>query len=118
MRLPTCIQKCHFLLLSIQKCQYRFLLLAFKKCLECLDYKLSPLFEASTTPVNKLFEVFLVKFAETVDQFAPKRKATRKEKKLGLKPWISRGLLVARGKVLSGPRDFSEITNIINLIAT
>ena len=25
---------------------------------------------------------------------------------------------VARGKVLSGPREFSEMTNIINLIAT
>ena len=63
------------------------------KFLECLDWKLGPLFEASTTPVNELFEVFLATFAKTVNQFAPKRKATRKEKKLGLKPWISRGLL-------------------------
>ena len=63
------------------------------KFLECLDWKLGPLFEASTTPVNELFEVFPATFAETVNQFAPKRKATRKEKKLGLKPWITRGLL-------------------------
>ena len=63
------------------------------KFLECLDWKLGPLFEASITPVNELFENFLATFAETVNQFAPKRKATRKEKKLLLKPWISRGLL-------------------------
>ena len=63
------------------------------KFLECLDWKLGPLFEATTTPVNELFEVFLATFAETVNQFALKRKATRKEKKLGLKPWVSRGFL-------------------------
>ena len=51
------------------------------KFLRRLDWKLSPLFEASTTPVNELFEVFLATFAETVNQFAPKRKATRKREK-------------------------------------
>ena len=52
------------------------------------------MFEPLLIPVNELFELFLATFAKTVlDQFAPKRKATRKEKKLGLKPWISRGLL-------------------------
>ena len=56
------------------------------KFLECLDWKLGPLFEASTTPVNELFEVFLATFAETVNQFAPKRKATQKRKSSGSNP--------------------------------
>ena len=49
-----------------------------------LDYKLSFLFESPFIPVNKLFELFLVTFAEIVEQFAPKRKATRREKDFGL----------------------------------
>ena len=63
------------------------------KFLECLDNKLSSLFETSLIPINELFELFLATFVEIVDQFAPERKATRKEKRLRLKPWISRGLL-------------------------
>ena len=63
------------------------------KFLECLDNKLCSLFETPLIPVNKLFELFLATFAEIIDQFAPERKATRKEKRLRLKPWISRGLL-------------------------
>ena len=63
------------------------------KFLECLNNKLSSLFETPNIPINKLFELFLTTFAETVNQFALPRKATRKEQRLGLKPWISRGLL-------------------------
>ena len=51
------------------------------KSLECLDNKLSSLFDTPLIPVNELFELFLATFAEIVDQFASKRKATRKEKK-------------------------------------
>ena len=35
------------------------------------------------------FEGFVEAFTNLVDQFAPLRTATRKEKKLGLKPWIT-----------------------------
>ena len=56
------------------------------KFLECLDNKLSSQFETHLIPVNELFELFLATFAEIVDQFAPERKATRKEKRLWLIP--------------------------------
>ena len=46
-----------------------------------------------TTPVNELADSFLATFSEIVDQFAPKRNASRKERKIRSKPWISRGLL-------------------------
>ena len=63
------------------------------KFFECLGYKLNSLFEFPIISVNKLSELFLVAFAEIVDQFASKRIATRKENRLRLKPWISRDLL-------------------------
>ena len=54
------------------------------KFLDYLDNKLSSLCETPLISVNELFELFLATFAETIDQFAPKRKATRKEKRLRL----------------------------------
>ena len=47
----------------------------------------------SSMIVNELYDSFVAIFAEVVDKFAPMRKASRKEKKLKLKPWISNGLL-------------------------
>ena len=63
------------------------------KFLESLHLRLSPMFEVNTIPVNELADSFLAKFTEVVDQFAPKRNASRKERKIRSKPWISRGLL-------------------------
>ena len=63
------------------------------KFLECLHLRLSPMFEVNTIPVNELADSFLETFIEVVDQFAPKRNASRKERKIRSKPWISRGLL-------------------------
>ena len=56
------------------------------KFLECLHLRLSPMFEVNTSPVNELADCFLATFAEIVDQFAPKRRASRKDKKLDLNP--------------------------------
>ena len=64
-----------------------------EKFLECLLVRLSPMFEVNTIPVNELADSFLATFSEIVDQFAPKRNASRKERKIRSKPWISRGLL-------------------------
>ena len=61
--------------------------------LKCLHLRLSPMFEVNTMPVNELADSFLATFTEVVDQFAPKRNASRKERKIRSKPWISRGLL-------------------------
>ena len=63
------------------------------KFLECLHLRLNPMFEVNTIPVNELADSFLATFTEVVDQFAPKKNASRKERKIRSKPWISRGLL-------------------------
>ena len=61
--------------------------------LDELHEKLTHLFNTSYVTVNELYNSFVAIFAEVVDKFAPMRKASRKEKKLKLKPWISNGLL-------------------------
>ena len=61
--------------------------------LDYLKYKHSNHFENNCYLANKLFHNFVSIFAKVVDLFAPKRKATRKEKKLKLKPWLAPGLL-------------------------
>ena len=61
--------------------------------LDCLYIKLGNLFESNCYSANKLFDNFISIFTEVVDLFAPKRNATRKEKKLKLKPWLTPCLL-------------------------
>ena len=58
-----------------------------------LNYELQCLFEDRSKNVNELYEGFVEAFTNLVDQFAPMRAATRKEKKLGLKPWITSNLI-------------------------
>ena len=58
-----------------------------------LNYELYSLFEDKSKNVNELYEGFVEAFTNLVDQFAPLRTATRKEKKLGLKPWITSDLI-------------------------
>ena len=43
--------------------------------------------------INDLFDIFIDKFAKTVNNHAPLRKATRKESRLKSKPWLFPGLL-------------------------
>ena len=61
--------------------------------LDELHEKLTHLFNTSYITVNELYDSFVAIFAEVVDKFAPMKKASRKEKILKLKPWISNGLL-------------------------
>ena len=58
-----------------------------------LNYELYSLFEDKSKNVNELYEGFEEAFTNLVDQFAPLRTATRKEKKLGFKPWITSDLI-------------------------
>ena len=54
---------------------------------EFLDYlhiKLGNLFKNNCFSANKLFDNFISIYTEVVDLYAPKRNATRKEKKLKL----------------------------------
>ena len=46
-----------------------------------------------TKSVNEQFDQIVSTLSEVVDIHAPLRKATRKEKRLKLKPWITRGIL-------------------------
>ena len=64
-----------------------------KEFLDYLPIKLSNVFEINCYSANKLFDNFISIFTEVVNLFAPKRNATRKEKKLKLKPWLTPGLL-------------------------
>ena len=61
--------------------------------LDKLLEKLTHLLNTSYVTVNELYDSFVAIFAEVVDKFAPMRKASRKEKKLKRKPWISNDLL-------------------------
>jgi len=61
--------------------------------LDELNEKIVYLFAESENSVNEIYDRFVTIFMETVDKFSPMRKATRKEKKLRLKPWITYGLL-------------------------
>ena len=61
--------------------------------LDHLHIKLGNLFENNCYSANKLFGNFVSIFTEVVDLFAPQRNATRKEKKLKLKPWLTPALL-------------------------
>jgi len=63
-----------------------------KEFLYELNCKLSRLFKNNSLSVNELFDRFVSIFTDTVDQFDPMRKATRKEK-LQKKPWLTGGLL-------------------------
>ena len=48
---------------------------------------------AESDPVNKQFEAFYKIFHETIDKFAPAKKASRKEKRIYFKPWLSKSIL-------------------------
>ena len=61
--------------------------------LNYLNIKLTDLFENNYYSANKLFDNFVSLFSEVVNLFVPKRNATRKEKKLKLKPWPTPGML-------------------------
>ena len=54
-----------------------------------LNYELYCLFEDKSQNVNEQYEGFVEAFTNMVDQFAPLKTATRKAKKLGLKPRIT-----------------------------
>ena len=61
--------------------------------IDYLHIKLGNLFENNCYSANKLFDNFISIFTEVVDLFAPQRNATRKEKKLKLKPRLTPALL-------------------------
>ena len=64
-----------------------------EKFLDYLHIKLGNLFENNCYSAHKLLDNSILIFTEVVDLLAPKRNATRKEKKLKLKPWLTPGLL-------------------------
>ena len=58
-----------------------------------LNEKLIYLFHASHKSVNELYGSFVATVSKVVNKLAPMRKASRKEKKLKLKPWITPNVL-------------------------
>ena len=61
--------------------------------LEELENRLQVESLAESDPVNKQFEAFYEIFYETIDKFAPAKKASRKEKRIYFKPWLSKSIL-------------------------
>ena len=61
--------------------------------LEQLNYRLDIVHNASIESVHEQFSQFISTFFEVIDAHVPLRKATRKEKRLKLKPRITRGIL-------------------------
>ena len=61
--------------------------------LEELENRLQVESLAESDPVNKQFEAFYEIFHETIDKFAPAKKASRKEKRIYFKPWLSKSIL-------------------------
>ena len=65
----------------------------YEMFLEELENRLQVESLAESDPVNKQFEAFYEIFHETIDKFAPAKKASRKEKRIYFKPWLSKSIL-------------------------
>ena len=61
--------------------------------LNALNDQLNILTDSNISSPHELYDKFVSKFENVVDQFAPMRKASRKENKLRCRPWLTRGLL-------------------------
>ena len=61
--------------------------------LNALYDQLSILVDSNISSPHELYDKFVTKFENVVDEFAPMRKASRKENKLRSRPWLTRGLL-------------------------
>ena len=65
----------------------------YEMFLEELENRLQVESLAESDPVKKQFEAFYEIFHETIDKFAPTKKAFRKEKRIYFKPWLSKSIL-------------------------
>ena len=61
--------------------------------LEELENRLQVESFAESDPVNKQFKAFCEIFEETIDKFAPAKKASRKKKPIYFKTWLSKSIL-------------------------
>ena len=61
--------------------------------LNALNDQLNFLINSNISLSHELYDKFVIKFENVVDEFEPMRKASRKENKLRCKPWLTCGLL-------------------------
>ena len=61
--------------------------------LNALNDQLNILIDSNISSPHELYDKFVTKFENVVDEFAPMRKASRKENKLRCRPWLTCGLL-------------------------
>ena len=61
--------------------------------LNALSDQLNVLIDSNISSLHELYDKFVTKFENVVDEFAPMRKASRKKNKLRCRPWLTRGLL-------------------------
>ena len=61
--------------------------------LNALNDQLNILIDSNISSPHELYDKFVTKFENVIDEFAPMRKALRKENKLRCRPWLTRGLL-------------------------
>ena len=60
--------------------------------LNALNDQLNILIDSNISSPHELYDKFVTKFENVVDEFAPMRKASRKENKLRCRPWLTRRL--------------------------
>ena len=61
--------------------------------LNALNDQLNIVTDSNISSPQELYDKFVTKFENIVDEFSPMRKASRKGKKLRCKPWLTCGLL-------------------------
>ena len=83
---PLCNKLAHYYVRDMNKFDLEILL-------EQLNYRLDIVHNASIESEHEQFSQFISTFFEVIDAHVPLRKATRKEKRLKLKPWITRSIL-------------------------
>ena len=64
-----------------------------KLFLETLNKKLNNFTLSDNKPVDPQFKKFMTILTDTVNEHAPLKKASRREKRLQQKPWLTQGLL-------------------------
>ena len=60
-----------------------------------LEYFFENLEEVNAENLNAVFDQFYSLITETINHHAPLRKLSRKQKRLSMKPWITKGLLIS-----------------------
>ena len=74
--------------------------------LETLNKKLNNFTLSDNKPVDPQFNKFMTILTDTVNEHAPLKKASRREKRLQQKPWLTQGLLKSEVTNMRPAKEF------------